>query len=131
MLLSIKVISYFPRQYSQLIGVGGKLVLKKALFGPPNEWCGGEPARPLRPTEHRLLSPSLYEDIDGYHTWIDWAEGRMQQIWKAVIDADIERSSMLEKNKVLAAKLYREQYKELQNLRKGLVVNKKTKAGRR
>jgi hypothetical protein len=55
----------------------------------------------------------------------------MQQIWMTVIDADIERSSLLEKNKVLTAKLYREQYKELQDLGKGLVVNKKTKAGRR
>jgi hypothetical protein len=54
-----------------LKGAGSLLVLKKALFVLPNEWRAGEPMRPVRPTAHKLLSPSLYNDLPLCHPWID------------------------------------------------------------
>lgn len=63
----LQMLNYIP----WLKGAGIILVLKKALFGLPNEWRAGEPMRPLRPAAHKLLSPSLYNDLPSCHPWID------------------------------------------------------------
>ncbi|KAH7078945.1 hypothetical protein BKA63DRAFT_591783 [Paraphoma chrysanthemicola] len=87
---------------------GGKLVLKKALFGLPNEWREGEPLRSTRPISHEVASPSLYKDLLNCHDWIEWAEERMQALWKSLVDADVAREATLQDTNTRIGELQRD-----------------------
>jgi len=80
-------------------------VLKKALFGLPDEWRKDEPSRPVRPAPDEALEPDLHNELARCHHWIDWADTRMQEIWRAIIDADVERELTAKKESVKTAQL--------------------------
>ncbi|KAF2031328.1 hypothetical protein EK21DRAFT_111150 [Setomelanomma holmii] len=87
--------------------------------------AGGQPQRPARPTAHKVLSPSLYNDPSYCHTWMDWAETRMQELWKMFVNADMARDVAGQEETDKITKMQQKHDEKLCLLRNGHVEAKR------